>query len=152
VFAKIRKAIGLDRMRVMLTGAYVVGWSWFCPARNTTQYQYQYYRHQSSHITPTHPPTHPSGSAPLAPHVLTFMRLLCACPIHEGYGQTETTAMTSITFPGDWTTGHVGGVAPVCEVRFDSNQSSTCVCGGGGGGDSPCFPLPFFLFLPSTLP
>lgn len=56
------------------------------------------------------------GSAPLAPHVLQFMRILCACPIHEGYGQTETTAMTSLTFPGDWTTGHVGGCVPACEV------------------------------------
>jgi long-chain acyl-CoA synthetase len=60
----------------------------------------------------------PSGSAPLAPHVLDFMRVLLACPIHEGYGQTETTAMTTITFPHDWTTGHVGGVVPVCEVKL----------------------------------
>jgi long-chain acyl-CoA synthetase len=43
VFAKIRRVIGLDRMRLMVT-----------------------------------------GSAPLAPHVLDFMRVLCACPIHEG--------------------------------------------------------------------
>lgn len=50
------------------------------------------------------------------------MRILCACPIHEGYGQTETTAMTTITFPGDWTTGHVGGVAPVCEVRLPASR------------------------------
>lgn len=68
-------------------------------------------------LTLTTPIPITTGSAPLAPHVLTFMRILCACPIHEGYGQTETTAMTTITFPGDWTTGHVGGVAPVCEVR-----------------------------------
>ncbi len=77
VFAKVRKAIGLDRIRIMVT-----------------------------------------GSAPIAPHVLQFMRVLCACPIHEGYGQTETTAMTTLTFPGDWSTGHVGGVAPVCEIKL----------------------------------
>jgi long-chain acyl-CoA synthetase len=26
--------------------------------------------------------------------------------------------MSTLTFPGDWTTGHVGGVPPVCEVRL----------------------------------
>lgn len=104
VFAKVRRAIGLDRMRVMVT-----------------------------------------GSAPIAPHVLQFMRVLCACPIHEGYGQTETTAMTSLTFPGDWTTGHVGGVAPVSEVRLvdvpemgylhtDRQHGGSGRGGGGGAG------------------
>ncbi len=121
VFAKIRKAIGLDRMRIMLTGAsppcvWLAGcpsWRVFLsvPSRPSSVL--------TLYVLPTtaHHPTNIPGSAPLAPHVLTFMRLLCACPIHEGYGQTETTAMTTVTFPGDWTTGHVGGVAPVCEVR-----------------------------------
>lgn len=49
------------------------------------------------------------------------MRIITGSYIFEGYGQTETTAMTSITFPGDWTTGHVGGIAPVCEVRTQSH-------------------------------
>lgn len=77
VFAKIRKAIGFDRMRVMVT-----------------------------------------GSAPIGSHVLQFMRVLLACPIHEGYGQTETTAMTTLSYPNDWTTGHVGGVTPVSEIKL----------------------------------
>lgn len=86
----------------------------------------------NNHDHNNHPNNTPTGSAPLAPHVLTFMRVLCACPIHEGYGQTETTAMTTITFPGDWTTGHVGGVAPVCEVRTGGGEE-------GRGGREGCY-------------
>lgn len=41
--------------------------------------------------------------------------------------------MTTLTFPYDWTTGHVGGVAPVCEVltwlATQSTKRQSCLIG-----------------------
>ncbi|CAM9104467.1 unnamed protein product [Ascophyllum nodosum] len=68
VFGKIKEAIGLDRVRVMLTGA-----------------------------------------APVATHVITFMRIVVGSPLLEGYGQTETTAGATMTQKDDFSAGHVGG-------------------------------------------
>lgn len=38
--------------------------------------------------------------------------------MYEGYGQTETTAGTSLTEYGDWTFNHVGGPFPCNEVKL----------------------------------
>lgn len=50
-----------------------------------------------------------SGSAPILPHIHNFMRVVMACPLIEGFGQTETTGVTFATDARDPTTGHVGG-------------------------------------------
>lgn len=57
-----------------------------------------------------------TGSAPIATHVLTFMRILLGCEVLEGYGQTETCAAATVTLPGDYSTGHVGGPLPCVEI------------------------------------
>ncbi|EER06432.1 Long-chain-fatty-acid--CoA ligase, putative [Perkinsus marinus ATCC 50983] len=53
-----------------------------------------------------------SGSAPLATHVMDFLRVFFGCAVAEGYGQTECTCLATYSHPHDFTTGHVG--QPVC--------------------------------------
>ena len=60
-----------------------------------------------------------SGSAPLAPHVLEFMRVAFSCEVYEGYGQTETCGGSVCAAFGDWSTvGHVGIALPCVEVKL----------------------------------
>ena len=40
------------------------------------------------------------------------------CTCHEGYGMTETTGATCVTYPDDLSLGHVGGPFPCCEVKL----------------------------------
>jgi long-chain acyl-CoA synthetase len=53
---------------------------------------------------------------------MEFFRILlgsCGGSVHEGYGQTETTGGTTITYSEDLTVaGHVGGPLPVCEIKL----------------------------------
>ena len=57
-----------------------------------------------------------TGSAPISPEVLSFLKCCFACPIHEGYGQTESCAASSVTSAYDPEAGHVGG--PLACVRM----------------------------------
>lgn len=68
VFSKVGKKVGLDRVRMMVT-----------------------------------------GSAPIAPHVVNFLRVAFCAPVVEGYGQTESAAAATLTLMDDFTLGHVGG-------------------------------------------
>ncbi|KAJ3332980.1 Long chain acyl-CoA synthetase 7 peroxisomal [Gonapodya sp. JEL0774] len=61
-----------------------------------------------------------SGSAPIGPDVLAFLRVAFACTVVEGYGQTESTALGFITWPSDMTRGHLGPPAPAMEARLIS--------------------------------
>uniref|UniRef100_A0A0N4ZFK3 Long-chain-fatty-acid--CoA ligase n=1 Tax=Parastrongyloides trichosuri TaxID=131310 RepID=A0A0N4ZFK3_PARTI len=56
-----------------------------------------------------------TGSAPISAEVLETCRVALGATILEGYGQTECTAMCTITFPGDYTGGHTGAPA-VCNI------------------------------------
>ena len=49
-----------------------------------------------------------------------FFRVLLGgdCTCHEGYGMTETTGATCVTFPDDLSLGHVGGPFPCCEIKL----------------------------------
>lgn len=51
--------------------------------------------------------------------IYQFFRVLLGgdCTCHEGYGMTETTGATCVTYPDDLTLGQVGGPFPCCEVE-----------------------------------
>jgi long-chain acyl-CoA synthetase len=59
-----------------------------------------------------------SGSAPLLPEVMEFLRVAFGCEVCEGYGQTETSAGATITDIGDYSIGHVGAPFPCNEIAL----------------------------------
>jgi len=59
-----------------------------------------------------------TGSAPIASHVLDFLRIVFCVPVLEGYGQTECTCAATTTLPDDCSTGHVGFPLPCNEIRL----------------------------------
>jgi long-chain acyl-CoA synthetase len=56
-----------------------------------------------------------SGAAPIAPQVLEYFWSL-GVPVREGYGQTENTALATLTPPDDVRIGQVGTAVPGAEV------------------------------------
>ncbi|CEF67818.1 Long-chain-fatty-acid--CoA ligase 6 [Strongyloides ratti] len=56
-----------------------------------------------------------TGSAPISAEVLETCRVALGATILEGYGQTECTALCTLTFPGDYTGGHTGSPA-ACNI------------------------------------
>uniref|UniRef100_A0A0B7BI38 Long-chain-fatty-acid--CoA ligase n=1 Tax=Arion vulgaris TaxID=1028688 RepID=A0A0B7BI38_9EUPU len=77
-----------------------------------------------------------TGSAPIAGDVLRVLRCIVGCPILEGYGQTENSAVCTLTIPGDSEAGHVGPPIPcnmikltdVPEMDYYSNNNKGEVC------------------------
>lgn len=59
-----------------------------------------------------------TGSAPLSGPVLSFLRTAFSSQIFEGYGLTETSAVTCLTCAHDLTPGQVGVPAPHAEVKL----------------------------------
>lgn len=59
-----------------------------------------------------------TGSAPIEPKILEFLKICFCCPIIEGYGQTETCAGATITKANDFKIGHVGGPIPSIELKL----------------------------------
>jgi len=59
-----------------------------------------------------------TGSAPLAPNLMDFLRVCFCCPVLEGYGQTETVCAGTRTLLWDTDTGHVGVPMPTIEVKL----------------------------------
>jgi len=60
-----------------------------------------------------------TGSAPIAPRVMNFLRAVFGVPVLEGYGQTESSTAISLTEYFDFSLGHVGAPLPCNEVRLD---------------------------------
>ncbi len=58
-----------------------------------------------------------SGAAPIAPQVLEYLWAI-GIPVREGYGQTENTAICTLTPADDIRLGAVGKVLPGVEVRM----------------------------------
>jgi len=59
-----------------------------------------------------------TGSAPISADVLDFLRICFSCDVVEGYGQTESTAALTLSYPHDTTVGHCGVPIPGCEVKL----------------------------------
>jgi len=101
LFSKIKQRVGLDRVRVMIT-----------------------------------------GSAPIADHVLNFLRIVFCCPVLEGYGMTETSAGATLTTVDDLQPGTVGSPIAVCEIRLqdvpDMGYTRTDIVHGEGAKAMPC--------------
>ncbi|RIA90730.1 hypothetical protein C1645_823030 [Glomus cerebriforme] len=69
-----------------------------------------------------------SGSAPISPDVIDFLRIAFSAEVFEGYGQTENAAGLTISLMGDTSSGHVGPPQVCCEVKLvdvpDMNYTS----------------------------
>ncbi len=59
-----------------------------------------------------------TGSAPIDSNVLQLLRVCFCCPFMEGYGLTETSGGSSVTWPADPVVGHVGGPLPCVKWRL----------------------------------
>ncbi|CAO3642986.1 unnamed protein product [Cunninghamella echinulata] len=59
-----------------------------------------------------------SGSAPVSPDVMNFMRICFSANVYEGYGQTENFCGGCLTITGDNTTGVVGIPFPCSEIKL----------------------------------
>ncbi|CEP08039.1 hypothetical protein [Parasitella parasitica] len=59
-----------------------------------------------------------SGSAPIAPEVLAFLKICFSATVHEGYGQTENYCSGALTIVGDNTPGVVGAPFPCSEIKL----------------------------------
>jgi len=59
-----------------------------------------------------------TGSAPISPDVLDFLKVCFCCPVLEGYGQTETCAASTLTSIDDKTSGHVGAPVSSNDVKL----------------------------------
>ena len=60
-----------------------------------------------------------TGSAPIAPNVLAFLRCVFCCPIVEAYGQTEGCGASFGTKIFDNQAGHVGGPGVGLEYKLE---------------------------------
>lgn len=59
-----------------------------------------------------------TGSAPMSPDVLDFLKIAFACDLCEGYGMTESSGGSVCTVPGDNFSGYVGGPVRNCKIRL----------------------------------
>lgn len=57
-----------------------------------------------------------TGSAPISPDILNFLRVAFGAPIMEGFGQTETCSGVFLQRPTDPSAGNIGG--PYTNVEF----------------------------------
>ncbi|CAK71979.1 unnamed protein product (macronuclear) [Paramecium tetraurelia] len=75
-----------------------------------------------------------TGSAPIQQEVIDFLKIAACCPILEGYGQTESTALSFSTGAWDPKSAHLGGPAANTEFKLvdvpDMNYTSLDVVNG----------------------
>ncbi|KAI8318550.1 acetyl-CoA synthetase-like protein [Martensiomyces pterosporus] len=59
-----------------------------------------------------------TGSAPIDAGVLKFLRIAFSCMFFEGYGQTEGSALATLSAVGERSAGHIGVPLPGTEIRL----------------------------------
>lgn len=59
-----------------------------------------------------------TGSAPISPEILHFLRIVCGCVVIEGYGATETGGACSIQIPGETSVGSIGPPFTCCMYKL----------------------------------
>lgn len=59
-----------------------------------------------------------TGSAPIAPHIMEFLRICFSCPVIEGYGQTESCCAATATAPDSTESGNVGYPLACVEIKL----------------------------------
>ncbi|XP_070544935.1 long-chain-fatty-acid--CoA ligase 1-like [Ptychodera flava] len=80
-----------------------------------------------------------NGAAPISDETMEFLRVVFGTHVLNGYGQTESGVASTLTLPGDHTTGHVGPPLPcnmiklvdVAEMEYfaSNNQGEICFKG-----------------------
>ncbi|KAG9409113.1 hypothetical protein AC1031_019374 [Aphanomyces cochlioides] len=61
-----------------------------------------------------------TGAAPIAPHVLDFLRVLFGCAVHEAYGQSEAMGAVAGTLATDLGVGDIGYPTVACHIKLIS--------------------------------
>lgn len=61
-----------------------------------------------------------SGSAPITPELISFIKIAFACPVLEGYGQTESCGASIATDLSDNGCGYLGGPLTGLEIKLVS--------------------------------
>ena len=61
-----------------------------------------------------------SGSAPITPELISFIKIAFACPVLEGYGQTESCGASIATSELDNGCGYLGGPLTGLEIKLVS--------------------------------
>lgn len=61
-----------------------------------------------------------TGSAPIDPSLQNFLRIVCSNDFIQGYGLTETYAVSVAQLPGDFSSGNCGASAPSSEFCLES--------------------------------
>ena len=59
-----------------------------------------------------------TGSAPIDPSVIEYLKIVFCCPILEGYGLTESAAASCVVDFDDNLVGHVGGPVECLKIRL----------------------------------
>ena len=61
-----------------------------------------------------------SGSAPITSELISFIKIAFACPVLEGYGQTESCGASIATSESDNDSGYIGGPLAGLEIKLVS--------------------------------
>lgn len=69
-----------------------------------------------------------TGSAPIDPSLQNFLRVVCSNDFVQGYGLTETYAVSVAQLPGDCSSGNCGASAPSSEFCLESVPDMEYFC------------------------
>lgn len=66
-----------------------------------------------------------TGTAPICPETVSFLRATLGCHVLDRYGQTESAGGVALTLTGDFDSGHVGAPIACCEQPLRHCSRST---------------------------